>query len=182
MNIASFRAAAAFALLAGSLAGKTWPADAGGLHLWSTGLAEGDSLPISAVYAGFGCKGGNTPPPLRWSGVPAQAKSLALTVYDPDAPTGSGWWHWVVTDIPATLDHLPASGVAIKEHRNDFSAHGYGGPCPPAGDKPHRYVFTLYALDAATLDAPSDASPAMIGFLLHAHALAKTETTFVYGR
>lgn len=152
------------------------------MRLRSPQLAAGASLPQSAVFKGFGCEGGNTPPALQWSGTPASAKSLALTVYDPDAPTGSGWWHWVVIDMPTTIDHLPATGVRLNEQRNDYSTRGYGGACPPAGDPAHHYVFTLYAIDVATLGAPADASPALIGFLLHAHTLAKTSVTFTYGR
>lgn len=182
MSQTNIRATAIVAFCAAFAAGCAQAADADPFRLWSPGLADGAALPISAVYAGFGCNGGNTPPPLRWSGVPAPAKSLALTVYDPDAPTGSGWWHWVATDIPVTIDRLPATGAALTQHRNDYSTRSYGGPCPPIGDKPHRYVFTLYALDVAALEAPADASAALIGFLLHGHTLAKTETTFVYGR
>lgn len=149
--------------------------------------------PIAAaqVYAGFGCHGGNHSPALSWHGAPAGTQSFALTVYDPDAPTGSGWWHWVLVDIPSTVNALPADAGAVGGDRapagshavrNDFGTRGYGGPCPPAGDAPHRYEFTLYALDSKHLDLPADASPAMAGFVIHSHALGEARLTARYGR
>src|SRR6266540_6954079 len=102
------------------------------------------------VYKGFDCDGANVSPALAWKNPPAGTKSYAITVYDPDAPTGSGWWHWVMFDIPADVTSLylgvgnPASGQTPRgavQSRTDFGKPGYGGPCPPKGDKPHRYVF-----------------------------------------
>ncbi|HMK87887.1 MAG TPA: YbhB/YbcL family Raf kinase inhibitor-like protein [Steroidobacteraceae bacterium] len=142
------------------------------------------------VFNGFGCSGKNLSPPLRWSGAPPGTKSFALTVYDPDAPTGSGWWHWVLYNIPATVTELPqgAGGPGGQlpsgalQGRTDFGTTGYGGPCPPPGNKPHRYVFTVYALKTEKLDVPADASPAMIGFNLGANKLASATLTGTYGR
>jgi len=122
-------------------------------------------------------------PALKWSGAPAGTKSYAVTVYDPDAPTGSGWWHWVLFNIPANVTSLAegVKGVGV-EGNTDFGAKGYGGPCPPPGDKPHRYVFTVYALKTDKIDVPANATAAMVGFNLHANQLAKTTLTAKYGR
>lgn len=121
--------------------------------LTSSDLAEGRTLNLAQVGADYGCTGGNLSPALKWKNAPAATRSFAVTVYDPDAPTGSGWWHWVVYDIPAAANGLPAgAGVSAalpagtKQGRNDAGMHSYGGACPPPGDKPHRYVFSVYAL------------------------------------
>jgi Raf kinase inhibitor-like YbhB/YbcL family protein len=168
------------------LAAQT-PAQAFELH--SPDVAAGATLGNAQVYAGFGCTGGNTSPALTWSKPPAGAKSYALTVYDPDAPTGSGWWHWVVYDIPSDAGAL-AKGIGkgaqlpagAKQGRNDFGSRDFGGACPPPGDKPHRYIFTVYALKVDKLDVPDDASPALIGFMLNANKIAKASFTAHYGR
>ena len=113
-----------------------------------------------------------------------------MTLYDPDAPTGSGWWHWVMYDIPSSVNKLPAGagdptkgwmpGVTVGT--TDFGTKGYGGPCPPQGDPPHHYVFTVHALDVEKLDVPDGATAAFIGFNLHAHRLDSATLTGVYGR
>ena len=162
-----------------------------GLTLHGPVPMSGDRLDHAQVNDGFGCAGGNRSPALKWVRVPAGTRSLALTIFDVDAPTGSGWWHWVVYDIPAGAKGLAAGTGNVdsmqlprgtKQARNDFGQQGYGGACPPKGDKPHRYVVTLYALDVATLDAPADASPAMIGYLLHRHRIAQSSVTATYSR
>lgn len=137
------------------------------------------------VYRGSGCTGENVSPALHWEGVPAGAKSLALTVFDPDTPSPGGWWHWLVIDLPTASSglaqgtELPAGAQSL---RNDYGETGWGGPCPPKGDKPHRYVFTLHALDAAHLDLPSDASPAKAGAAIEQHTIGKAQVTLRYGR
>ncbi|NKF21102.1 YbhB/YbcL family Raf kinase inhibitor-like protein [Solimonas marina] len=164
-------------------------AHADGLTLSSPTLHDGGMLPITQVYDGFGCHGGNRSPALRWTAGPQGTKAYALTVYDPDAPTGSGWWHWVVIDLPAPVRELPAGAGIADTHlpagarmlRNDFGTAAFGGACPPAGDPAHRYQFTLYALDAA-LSLPADASPALAGFMIHAHTLTSARLTVRYGR
>lgn len=162
-----------------------------GLTLTGPVRMSGDRLAHAQVLDGFGCNGGNRSPALRWLRPPANAKSYAITVFDIDAPTGSGWWHWVVYDIPATTDHLEAGAgdahgnrlpAGARQARNDFGQQAYGGACPPKGDKPHRYIFTLHALDVARLEAPADASPAMIGFLIGQHRIAKASLTALYSR
>jgi Raf kinase inhibitor-like YbhB/YbcL family protein len=163
---------------------------AGQLTLSSTDIAPGKTIPDHQVFNGFGCTGGNISPALSWSNAPAGTKSFALLVHDPDAPTGSGWWHWVVYDIPADVTSLPAGAGDPKKNlmpsgvvqgRTDFGTRGYGGPCPPPG-KPHHYYFRLYALKVPKLEVPQDASPAMIGFTVHANALAQAELMGTYGR
>ena len=137
---------------------------------------------------GMGCTGGNTSPHLVWSGAPAGTKSFVLTMYDPDAPTGSGWWHWVVANIPATATELPAgaSGKAnllkgAVETHNDMGQSAYMGPCPPPGPA-HRYLLTLYALKVDKIDVPAEASGAFVGFNNKANALASATLTVKYGR
>jgi len=142
-------------------------------------------------FNGFGCAGENKSPALRWSGAPKDTKSFAVSVYDPDAPTGSGWWHWYVVNIPATTTELPAdAGAAGGANlpkgavmaRNDFGTAAWGGVCPPPGDKPHRYIFTVYALKTDKLDLPADASAALAGFMVNANKIASASFTAKYGR
>ena len=157
--------------------------------LTSSDAAAGKALKNDQVFAGFGCSGGNRSPQLAWSNPPAGTKSFVVTVYDPDAPTGSGWWHWVVYDIPASVTQLPGGvgkGAALpsgaKEARTDFGTPGFGGACPPAGDKPHRYIFTVHALKVEKLDVPAEATPALIGFVTNANRLGKASFTATYKR
>lgn len=159
--------------------------------LTSPDLVPGQALPLRHVLNGFGCAGGNQSPALHWRSPPEGTRSYALTLYDPDAPTGSGWWHWVVVDIPSATEQLaanagnPAAGrlpAGAMPLRTDFGTPGYGGACPPAGAGAHRYVFTLHALDVPHLDLPSDAPAAMAGFLIHAHSLGRASLTVTYGR
>jgi len=159
--------------------------------LSSPDMTEGGMLSAAQVYKGFGCDGNNRSPALNWTTPPAGTRSLALTVYDPDAPTGSGWWHWVVFNIPATERALPAGAGAadgkalpagVVQSRTDFGTPGFGGACPPSGDAAHRYIFTLHALDTERLDLPQDASAAMVGFMLGQHTIAKATLTARYGR
>ena len=144
---------------------------------------------LSHVFNGMGCNGQNISPALEWSNVPAGTKSFAVTMYDPDAPTGSGWWHWVMYNIPASTTGLVAgagngrnapSGSA--QGTTDFGTRGYGGPCPPVGDKPHHYHLTVFALKVDKIDVPGNATAAMVGFNLHANRLATAQVTGLYGR
>jgi Raf kinase inhibitor-like YbhB/YbcL family protein len=163
---------------------------AGKFTLTSKDVKPGATLTDQQVFNGFGCSGANVSPELSWQDAPAGTKSFVLTVYDPDAPTGSGWWHWVVYDIPASAKELPqgaGSGKAplpegAKQGKTDFGAPGFGGACPPPGDKPHRYVFTIYALKLDKLEVPADASPAMIGFMTKANSLGSASFTAKYAR
>jgi Raf kinase inhibitor-like YbhB/YbcL family protein len=158
--------------------------------LASTDISAGGTIAESQVFNGFGCTGGNVSPALTWSNPPAGTKSFALLMHDPDAPTGSGWWHWVVYNIPATLSSLPAGAgdplksllpAAAVQGRTDFGTPGYGGPCPPPG-KPHHYYLRLYALKVAKLDVPPDATAAFIGFMVRKNSQATAELMGLYGR
>ena len=164
---------------------------AGGFVLTSPQLKEGGRIAMEQVFHGFGCQGGDVSPALHWQGAPAGTKSFAVTVYDPDAPTGSGWWHWVIFNIPAGVHSLakgagnPRSGLAPQgsvQSRTDYGRLGYGGPCPPKGDKAHRYLFTVYALKTAKLPLDASASGAMVGFYLHQEMLGKAVLKGYYGR
>ena len=137
------------------------------------------------VFNSFGCHGENLSPALEWTDPPAGTKSFALLVHDPDAPTGgAGFWHWLVVDIPADARGLAEGKLpaGAREIKTDFGAPGYGGPCPPKGDKPHHYNFTLYALKVARLDLPAGATASLTGFMVNANALAHSTLTGVYGR
>jgi len=159
--------------------------------LTSSDVRAGQKLTSAQVFNGMGCTGSNLSPALEWHGAPATTKSYAVTVYDPDAPTGSGWWHWVVYNIPASVTKLAAGAGDPKKNllppgatqgNTDFGAPGYGGACPPAGDKPHHYHITVFALDTDKLDVPAGATAAYVGFNLHAHTVAKAQLTALYGR
>ena len=174
-----------------ALLGAASLAHAAGFTLSSPTIKPGSTLTQAQVFNGFGCSGQNISPALKWSGAPAGTKSFAVTVYDPDAPTGSGWWHWVVINLPADTAGLAegagtADGKALpagaRQGRTDFGAPGFGGACPPQGDKPHRYIFTVYALKTDKIDVPADATAALIGFMLNANKLATASFTAKYGR
>ncbi len=159
----------------------------------SNSFKDGDTLPKDHILSadfGFGCAGGNVSPHLKWSGAPDSTKSFAVHCYDPDAPTGSGFWHWVVVNIPANVTEL-AAGVGsgggklpagALMTRTDFGKPGYGGPCPPEGDKPHHYHFTVFAVKTDKLDVQADTSAAVVGFNLHFNALAKAQIMGMFGR
>jgi len=184
--------AGAWLLAAVTMAAAQTPKAGGGgkFTLSSPDLAEGKTIAAAQVFNGFGCSGGNISPALSWSNAPAGTRSFALLMYDPDAPTGSGWWHWVVYNIPASVSSLPAGAGDPKKNllpagavqgRSDYGTAGYGGPCPPPG-KPHRYYLRLYALKADRLELPADATAALVGFNVNAASLAKAELMGLYGR
>lgn len=142
-------------------------------------------------FNGFGCSGENKSPALIWRGAPKNTKSFAVTVYDPDAPTGSGWWHWMVINLPASTTQLAAGAGTINstllpkgavQNRIDYGIAAWGGACPPKGDRPHRFIFTVYALKTEKIDVPIDATAALTGFMIHANTLSKASFTAKYGR
>lgn len=155
----------------------------------SADMADNQPLKPAQVFNGFGCSGGDRSPQLQWSGAPAGTKSFAVTMYDPDAPTGSGWWHWIVYDLPASVTKLDAGAgragklpQGAKHGRNDFGRSDFGGACPPPGDKPHRYIVTVHALKVEKLDVPENASAALIGYMVNANRLGTATLTATYGR
>ncbi len=149
--------------------------------LTSNDITDGGVLPDAHVQAK-----GNTSPHLAWSGAPDGTKSFAVTCYDPDAPTGSGFWHWTVANIPADVSELAtgaSSGGLPKgavEGRTDYGDVGFGGAAPPPGHGPHRYIFTVFAVDVDSLQVTPDNSGAVFGFNLHFHTLAKATITATY--
>jgi Raf kinase inhibitor-like YbhB/YbcL family protein len=164
------------------------------VELTSTSFKDGDYLEadhvVSAEY-GFGCSGGNVSPQLAWSGAPQGTRSFAVNCFDPDAPTGSGFWHWVVINIPANVSELalgagnPKSGklpAGAIQIRNDVGTAEYVGPCPPQGDHPHRYLFTVFAVGVDTLPVTADTSAAVVGFNLHFNTLAKADLMGLFKR
>ena len=178
-----------FAFVAGLVVcGLASAAAANAMTVTSPDIKPGGKIANEQVFNGWDCTGKNVSPALAWSGAPKATKSFAVSMYDPDAPTGSGFWHWWVANIPASVTSLPkgaGSGTGLPEGavqpHNDFSLAGYGGPCPPKG-KPHHYVITVYALKVDKLDVDKGASPAVFGFNAHFHTLAKATLTGLYGR
>jgi len=157
---------------------------ADGLSLSSKDLQG--QLSINQVFNGFGCTGKNISPELSWKDAPAGTKSFAVTVYDPDAPTGSGWWHWLVFNIPKGVKGL-AKGVDLSKSSavqslTDYGKPGFGGACPPKGDKAHQYIFTVHALDIEKINLDAKANPALVGYYINAHTLSKASLIAYYGR
>lgn len=161
------------------------------LTINSTEIAPNALIENKFVFNGFGCSGENNFPQISWSSPPLGTKSYALTVYDPDAPTGSGWWHYVAVNIPLNYNSLPATIAAtnkfevkdgIKQIRNDFGVYNFGGPCPPVGDKAHRYIFTIYALKTDKIDVPATATAALAGYMINQNVVGKASFTGFYKR
>lgn len=158
--------------------------------LTSQTLKKGTLIGMDQVFNGFGCIGKNISPDLQWNNPPAGTQSFAVTVYDPDAPTGSGWWHWVVFNIPADVRKLDLNAGDVKarllpasvvQSQTDFGQTGYGGPCPPEGSKAHRYIFKVYALKTQLpLDEKTPA--AQVGFYINQNKLAVAELTATFKR
>ncbi len=166
-------------------------ASAAGFTVSTPDFHNGSTIPMVHVFNQGGCTGGNQSPALSWSGEPAGTQSFAVTMFDPDAPTGSGWWHWTVFNIPANVHSLPENAGAPQstqlppaaiQGRTDFGFSYYGGPCPPVGDRPHRYIVTVYAVKVPKLPLDAQSSGAMVGFVLHLNALTSAQTMGHYGR
>lgn len=155
----------------------------------SNDIKTGEYLSNDQLFKGFGCEGGNLSPSMAWSGAPDGTKSFAVTVFDPDAPTGSGWWHWTVVNIPVSVTSLTANAghadgsrlpAGAVQGRNDFGYAGFGGACPPKGDKPHNYYFKVWALKTESLPIDNHSSGALVGYMLTANKIATTEIVPVY--
>jgi hypothetical protein len=180
------------AVLAAALCLPAITASAAGFTVHAPDFGNGSTIPMVHVFNQFGCTGGDQSPALSWSGEPAGTKSFAITIFDPDAPTGSGWWHWTVFNIPASVHSLPENAGAADstllpagavQGRTDFGFSHYGGPCPPVGDRPHRYFVTVYAVKVPKLPGlDAQSAGADVGFALHFNTLAKAQTMGHYGR
>lgn len=151
----------------------------------------GGNATLTEEFNGFGCTGENVSPQLSWSNAPEGTKSFAITMYDPDAPTGSGWWHWVVFDIPADVMDLAANAGNLEaglaptqaiQSITNYGAGGYGGPCPPAGHGIHQYVITVYALKTDKLGLDKSTNPAIVGYNIWNNTLAKASIVTYYER
>jgi Raf kinase inhibitor-like YbhB/YbcL family protein len=159
--------------------------------LTSNDVADGATLPMPQVSGIFGAGGQDVSPHLAWSGFPSETQSFVVTCFDPDAPTGSGFWHWVVYDIPASVTELAAGAgsqdgsslpAGAKQLKNDAGLVGYLGSAPPPGHGPHRYYFAVHALGVDSLPIDEDARPAICGFNMFGTTLARAVLTPVYER
>jgi len=168
--------------------------------LWSTINAQtftlksnelGGQSTNKQVFNGFGCTGQNLSPQLFWENAPSGTKSFAVTIYDEDAPTGSGWWHWLIFDIPGNVTELKSGAGNINlqiapknsiQSITDFKTQGYGGPCPPPGHGFHKYMITVYALKTEKLGLDASANPALVGFMLGQNLIEKSSVIFYYKR
>lgn len=157
----------------------------------SSDIADGERLSSPQVSGMMGAGGEDVSPQLAWSGFPAETKSFAVTCFDPDAPTGSGFWHWAVANIPASVTELPSGagavgGVQLPQGaialRNDAGMAGYVGAAPPEGHGPHRYAFAVHAVDVEQLEVGADSAPAILGFNLFSHTLARGLIVATYER
>jgi Raf kinase inhibitor-like YbhB/YbcL family protein len=150
--------------------------------LTSDDIVDGGTLPVPHRSGIMGAGGEDRSPHLSWSGFPAETRGFAVTVYDPDAPTTSGFWHWAVANIPADVTELPSGagspdGAGLPSgavtFANDAGLRQYLGAAPPPGHGPHRYFFAVHALDVPSLDLPETATPAYLGFNLYSHTIAR---------
>lgn len=165
-------------------------ANAESFKLYSSDIIEGEFMSKTHEFKGFGCDGGDQSPQLSWSGAPQGTKAYAVMMHDPDAPTGSGWWHWQLVNIPKKITVLPTgfnssnvqkTEIDLVNIKNDYGNIGYGGACPPKGDGAHRYQFTVYAL-GQTLELPQDASSALTSYMVKSNALASSTIEALYKR
>lgn len=155
-------------------------------------LKSGDmigQISINQVFNEFGCSGKNISPQLEWYNAPKGTKSFAITIYDPDAPTGSGWWHWIVFDISKDTNQISSNASALNmlpkgtiQSKTDFGKNEFGGACPPKGDKAHSYITTIYALDVEKLGLDKNANPALVGYMLNLHTIEKSSIVTYYQR
>ena len=164
---------------------------AGSLTLSSHDIAQGEFMTKAQEFNGFGCDGGDLSPHLKWSNAPKGTKSFAITAYDPDAPTGSGWWHWQIVNIPKNVTEI-ATGAGSKKTDiagqgsmhidNDYGSKAFGGACPPSGHGVHHYRFTIHALSVDKLELPENASGALAGYMINANTIESNTIESLYKR
>lgn len=161
------------------------------LNLSSDDIVHGKFMSKAQEFNGFGCSGSDLSPHLQWKNIPEGTKSFAITAYDPDAPTGSGWWHWQIVNIPADVTELPTGTGSIKNDKipsgssqinNDFGSRGFGGACPPVGHGIHHYRFTVHALSVNKLEIPENASGALAGYMINANTIESSTIEALYKR
>ncbi|VAW43894.1 UPF0098 protein ybcL precursor [hydrothermal vent metagenome] len=161
------------------------------LTLSSNDIVQGEFMAKSQEYNGFGCSGGDLSPHLKWSNAPQGTKSFAITAYDPDAPTGSGWWHWQVVNIPKNVTEVATGAGSTKNDiapkgsmqiNNDYGSRGFGGACPPSGHGVHHYRFTIHALSVESLELPEGASGALAGYMINANTIESSTIESLYKR
>ncbi|MDX1453046.1 MAG: YbhB/YbcL family Raf kinase inhibitor-like protein [Oleiphilaceae bacterium] len=161
------------------------------MTLTSSDIQAGMAMSKTHEFNGFGCTGENVSPQLSWHDAPEGTKSFAITAYDPDAPTGSGWWHWVVANIPAKVTSLPTGAGSAdssamprgsQTFKSDYGSQAFGGACPPKGDNAHRYQFKVFALNVERLELDENSSAALVGYFLHAHAIETATLEATYAR
>ena len=167
------------------------PSLASTLTLSSNDIAQGEFMDKKHEFNGFGCSGEDMSPQLTWSNAPKGTKSFAITAYDPDAPTGSGWWHWQLVNIPVTVMKLPTNAGSVEKSlaplgslhiQNDYGVAGFGGACPPVGHGLHHYRFTIHALSIEKLNLPEDASGALASYMINANTLGSSTIESLYIR
>jgi len=158
-----------------------------GLTLTSQDLIG--QMSINQVFNGFGCSGKNMSPQLKWISSPIGTKSFAITIYDPDAPTGSGWWHWIIFDISKDVNQILTNASVLNilpkgviQSKTDFGKNEFGGACPPKGSKAHAYITTIYALDIDRLGLDENTNPALVGYMINLHTIEKSSIVTYYKR
>jgi Raf kinase inhibitor-like YbhB/YbcL family protein len=162
----------------------------GSFTVTSSDITDGRPQAEAHAYNGAADKAENASPQLSWSGFPEGTKSFVVTCYDPDAPTPSGFWHWVLVDVPAQTTSLDtnagAAGAELPGNafhvRNDWGSKDYGGAYPPDGDRPHRYYYVVHAVDVETLGVDDEASAAVVSFNLAFHTLARAQLLATFQR
>jgi len=186
ININSIKKCAAVLLLSSSAS-----VFADTLTLSSDDISQGEFMTKNQEFNGFSCSGEDMSPHLKWSGVPKGTKSFAITSYDPDAPTGSGWWHWQIVNIPKDIREVSSGAGSTKQDlapkgsmqiNNDFGSRGFGGACPPAGHGIHHYRFTIHALSVEKLELPENASGALAGYMINANTIESSTIESLYKR
>ena len=160
-------------------------------QLSSNDIRHGEFMPKAQEFNGFGCSGGDLSPHLKWLNTPKGTKSFAITAYDPDAPTGSGWWHWQIINIPNTVTEISAGAGSTKQNlapegsiqiENDYGSRGFGGACPPQGHGVHHYRFTIHALSVEKIELPENASGALAGYMINANTIESSTIEALYQR